>query len=139
LKTRRSIYFIQAKHQPFFKVGIANNVDRRLRELQVGCPLDLLLVQSWEAEYERIWQLESGLHTALRRYSTRGEWFKIHPNIMMPVLGRVAVLVDSATKTTIPEVGQEERVAIQELQRFQIDGFAVFKHIKPVNYLQQYE
>jgi Meiotically up-regulated gene 113 len=57
------------------KIGVSNNVDRRLEQLQTGCPWDL---QVMSLDYRPdAYQIEDYLHKKFRRYRIRpnGEWF----------------------------------------------------------------
>lgn len=72
---RDDLYIIQMGCTGAFKVGRSNDVPRRLRELQTGCPypLKVLLVAKGLAH------LEKGIHRTLVSYRTRygkGEWFR---------------------------------------------------------------
>lgn len=68
------VYFIQAGNDGPIKIGIAQDTDKRIRNLQVGNPLQLkLLLRVWS---ETPHHLESSLHKCFANLSTRGEWFK---------------------------------------------------------------
>lgn len=72
------VYFIQqdcdTKH---IKIGKADDVMRRLTELQTGSPYPLMLLHSIKAENsEHAFALESMLHDRLKKYRLSGEWFK---------------------------------------------------------------
>lgn len=55
------------------KVGVANNVNRRLKSLQTGNPNTLTLEFS---EYRnQPYKLETYLHQQLAKYRTKGEWY----------------------------------------------------------------
>jgi len=69
------LYLIQMAVTGDFKVGRSNNVKRRIRELQTGCPhpLRILLVAKGLGHQERM------VHRELRTYRCRvmkGEWFR---------------------------------------------------------------
>ena len=61
----------------FIKIGIANEPERRLRELQTGFPCDLKLLgyfkMSTESEARKV---ESSAHKLLNDHRQKGEWFK---------------------------------------------------------------
>jgi len=63
-------YFIATSGAPYFKVGIALEPEKRLGEIQVGCPLLCVLVASVPGDHEDY------LHHELRAHHVRGEWFK---------------------------------------------------------------
>jgi len=74
-----SVYFISTiseKHGDFLKIGVTSDIDRRMKEIQTGCPLPLKLeciipTSSKSAAY----LLESQLHNKFNQFMTCGEWF----------------------------------------------------------------
>lgn len=78
------VYFIQAgpvRGEGMIKIGIAIDLRRRMRNLQVGCPDDLNLIEAIEFG-DSAALVEKALHellTPLRRVRT--EWFAPHPFI----------------------------------------------------------
>ena len=76
------IYFIRCGNH--VKIGIANNIKRRLCILQIGNPVDLILLgavgtnQPDDDEY--------ALHVALHKYRTRGEWFALPDDVLAPLV-----------------------------------------------------
>jgi hypothetical protein len=71
------IYAIRAVGTEFVKVGKANSVGKRLKELEVGSPHELHIeaVADWHDAEER------RLHRYLRDCCVRGEWFKDSPRL----------------------------------------------------------
>lgn len=72
------VYIITAG--PFIKVGVAKNIDQRLNDLQVGCPLQYELV--WTSDRNRrtfAEILENAIHAKLNMHRVRGEWFDANP------------------------------------------------------------
>lgn len=66
------IYFIECVGTPFVKVGFAtSNADFRLKDLQVGNPLELRLVAVIAGSRSD----EKAIHRTLRHFRQRGEWF----------------------------------------------------------------
>ena len=66
------IYAIRAVGTEYIKIGKANSVGRRLKELEVASPFELHIeaVADWPDDEER------RLHIYLRPHYVRGEWFK---------------------------------------------------------------
>lgn len=66
------IYAISAEGTEAVKFGLARNPKFRLNELQVGCPLRLVLIASvgWHDQNERL------IHSVFEPELIRGEWFK---------------------------------------------------------------
>ena len=72
------LYFIQARS--YVKIGYASDPVDRMNELQVGNPIPMQIVavvrcnsQGHAQEFER------AIHSIVRRYSIRGEWFEYGP------------------------------------------------------------
>lgn len=72
------VYFVRhGEHGPI-KIGTAGDVERRLRSLQSGNPVTLVLLgamPAWGGE-------ESELHAAFAEHRIRGEWFRPHPDLI---------------------------------------------------------
>jgi hypothetical protein len=69
-------YFIQAGVDGPVKIGIAEDVEERLKQLQTGCPDDLRLIGRIHGN------CESDLHGRFERLRLRGEWFKPDVRLM---------------------------------------------------------
>lgn len=73
-----TIYFIGlALDDHFVKIGQANTVRTRLKELQTGNPFELKLIAAFKGH--GAW--ESELHRAFAAYHVRGEWFLMNARI----------------------------------------------------------
>ena len=72
------VYFIQSGYgkKPPIKIGVAENIDKRLLELQPGNPEELKVVASIKcANRMEAFNIESYLHRQLSKRKIRGEWF----------------------------------------------------------------
>ena len=59
------------------KIGIAKNVDGRLKELQIGNPQQLFVLYKIPMKSRsHAYMVEARLHRQLNKYKIRGEWFK---------------------------------------------------------------
>lgn len=74
----RCVYFIQAGESGPIKIGEADDVPQRLRELQTGNPeeLRLLGLLAWRPG------LEVDLHCRFYLEHVRGEWFRPAPELL---------------------------------------------------------
>lgn len=77
------VYIIQMGASKYYKIGISNNVNRRLKDLQTGNPLPLHIVATISLEMEQNADnqhftklLEKELHLAFQYCRQVGEWFK---------------------------------------------------------------
>jgi hypothetical protein len=58
------------------KVGLSNNPEKRIKQLQTGNHLKLKLEKYWEVPKELSRKIETLAHHKLRHsYAKRGEWF----------------------------------------------------------------
>ena len=71
----RSIYLIQSLDNGFYKIGIAKNPKKRIKQLQTGNPETLKLIKTFESEYASI--IEKTLHRRFSVYKLSGEWFNL--------------------------------------------------------------
>ena len=67
------VYFITDGE--FVKIGVADNVEKRLKELQTGNPKELTVVRS--VYCENPYYAEKLFHDLFRYKRVNGEWFKI--------------------------------------------------------------
>ncbi len=72
------IYFIRAgKHGNPIKIGIADNVEKRICELQTGNHCKLYLIVKIKADSRsHAESMEKWMHYRFKRKHIRGEWFK---------------------------------------------------------------
>lgn len=76
------IYLIRCAS--FVKIGIAENVEQRIRGLQTGNPFDLFLLKKFPSKEPK--NDERALHSMLVQYHKRGEWFHLPPTILARLL-----------------------------------------------------
>lgn len=73
------IYIITAtEFGGLYKIGMTSDVDRRLAEMQVGCPFPLYAVGAYRVE--RPFAVELMLHSFFYKKRIRGEWFRLDAN-----------------------------------------------------------
>lgn len=62
-----------AKYKGIYKIGVSGNVERRLKQLQCGCPG---IVPVYESTFlDNAFQVEHELHNEFKSYCIGGEWF----------------------------------------------------------------
>ena len=69
------VYLIKNSEDDTYKIGVAKDPNKRLRQLQTGCPYELLLIEKYQTEHYNT--IEKTFH---RRYSylkKEGEWFSL--------------------------------------------------------------
>ena len=70
------VYFIQAGKKGAIKVGITNNVEKRIETLQIGNPYKLRVLTLIPCESRtHAFEIERRIHKFFRRQNIRGEWF----------------------------------------------------------------
>ena len=77
------LYVLQNGDTDQYKIGITNDLNRRLGEIQTGCPFELKVVKVWtHRQREQIKKYERVLHKYYEkcgcRLRTNGEWFSLH-------------------------------------------------------------
>lgn len=76
------MYVLNNKGTDEYKIGITNNLNRRLSQLQTGCPNELVIVKTW-SHYRKdiIEKYERTLHRYFTKCGCRirenGEWFRL--------------------------------------------------------------
>ena len=66
------VYFIQSGPQGPIKIGVASNMTKRLKTLQIGNPVPLTVMATVDGGYE----LERELHARFMRGCIAFEWFR---------------------------------------------------------------
>lgn len=78
----QTLYILQNGNTDQYKIGITDNLNRRLSQLQTGCPEELRVVKLW-THYQRkvIKKYEMVLHRYYEKCGCRirknGEWFRL--------------------------------------------------------------
>ena len=68
-----SLYLLNAKGTCFYKIGITKkNIEKRISNLQTGCPYKLTLILEIEGNNDT----EKELHNEYQNFKEHGEWFK---------------------------------------------------------------
>jgi hypothetical protein len=68
------VYVLQAEGQDLFKIGrVKENLERRIKTLQTGCPFTIKLYTSFPSQFPE--RLEKLLHRLLIDSRQKGEWF----------------------------------------------------------------
>ena len=76
--TNPKVYLLKIVNdsETLYKIGYTGeSVHRRIRELQTGCPYEILLVDTYSSEYSRV--IETTLHHLFESKNTHGEWFRL--------------------------------------------------------------
>ena len=68
------IYIIRAEDTNYYKIGYTENVEKRLKGLQTGCPNNLILIDFFNGNYTH----ERQIQEHFKQYKIReiGEWFE---------------------------------------------------------------
>lgn len=73
MKTSKVKRIYVAEYNGNFKLGVSNNVPKRIRQLSCGCPTIKIIYQS---EYiSNAFELEAALHKLYKGKNIGGEWF----------------------------------------------------------------
>lgn len=78
----RYLYIIRCCPFIYYEIGITNNIEKRIKTLQIGCPFDLKFIVAVEADMEdflgrEIAYLEKFLHENYKHLNFKGEWFEL--------------------------------------------------------------
>ena len=78
----RYLYIVRCCPFNYYKIGITNNIEKRIKTLQIGCPFELKFIIAVEADMEdflgrEIAYLEKFLHGNYEHLKLKGEWFKL--------------------------------------------------------------
>lgn len=69
------VYLIRCDFTGHYKIGIANNPNKRLKQLQTAQSSKLTLMDKYQSKFAS--KIETNLHNLLRHYKLDGEWFDL--------------------------------------------------------------
>lgn len=76
MRKKGYIYFLD-DHNGHIKIGITDNLERRMKQLQTGNALELTLIHHIKVgDMTEAFELESLLHHALNNSKVKNEWFE---------------------------------------------------------------
>lgn len=83
------VYIIRCGRSQAFKVGVSKNPQRRLAQLQTGCPSRLSIV--FHQPVRDAWAVESTVHATLRSHGAHvmNEWFKLSDDEVISVADQI--------------------------------------------------
>lgn len=124
------LYFVVAEEVKKVKIGITTDIKHRIREMQVGCPIDLSVYAFVDLfGKSNAFKAEKKAHDVFRHHHHRGEWFhfteeckslihkqlqfcKSHQTMMSPEEERANVLLERVMELgpaqEEPEFGHED-------------------------------
>lgn len=71
---QQKVYLLES--DGFYKIGVADNITKRIRNLQTGNPHKINLVAA--CKFDKPHDLELGLHNLLKNVRDTGEWFRLN-------------------------------------------------------------
>lgn len=61
----------------YTKIGITNDVDKRLVSLRTSTPFEVNLIGSWKIGEDMVYAIEQYIHSEYAEFNTKLEWFKL--------------------------------------------------------------
>lgn len=80
VSTKSYLYIIYNSSNNYIKIGVTNNIDRRLAELQTASA-DILHILYISPKCDNAYEFENKIHDHFSKYRKNGEWFNISPYI----------------------------------------------------------
>lgn len=87
------VYLAHQDNTPYYKIGVSNNVERRLASLQTSSPSKIVLIKSIRTD--RYEHYEGELHERFAASRLNGEWFSFD----RATLGSVIRAMDAITNS----------------------------------------
>lgn len=97
MKSTTFLYVLKAGD--YFKVGITQNLNKRIKQIQTGCPLKISRVYYYtlDTKFEAM-ELEKEIHIFLNKISTSGEWFLVQDGFFYDIESYVKIKYKDLTK-----------------------------------------
>lgn len=88
----RTLYLLRHRNIPeYTKIGITNDIDKRIKSLQTASPTGLEVVYTINTRFAEI--LERHLHTKYNRKQSNLEWFRLSPVEVLDIIHYVETLI----------------------------------------------
>ena len=86
-KIKGHLYLLRSSCGGFFKIGITNNIKRRLTELKRSTPFDFLHVENFTGDGKLVFEMERAFRTSFTKAEMKGfngatEWFMWDPVVI---------------------------------------------------------
>lgn len=106
-----NVYFIATRARPsLVKIGRARDIEKRMAELQTGCPYEMYILGSIACRSDmHATGIEGKLHRMLRHSRMRGEWFELSR--------QMTFVLDRLSSTPCDRVGEAVVEALEECRR----------------------
>ena len=78
------LYIIGIEGTDYYKIGVSQNVDRRLRDLESSTPFTLNLLYC--EYYLNVYDIESHMHQMLKDFYVKSEWFDIDIDVIISII-----------------------------------------------------
>ena len=93
-RLRQYIYVIKNPLNETVKIGVANDVEKRMKQLQTGAGIELELIYK-SMICSNAFSIEKDVHKHFEEYRTFGEWFKINPTVVINFLEQQTFVLKS--------------------------------------------
>ena len=93
-KLRQYIYVIKNPLNETVKIGVAQDVDKRIKQLQTGAGIELELIYK-SIICSNAFAIERDVHEYFKEYRTFGEWFKVNSEIVIDFLEKQDFILKS--------------------------------------------
>lgn len=74
---KRYVYLVKSENG-LYKIGVSNNVERRIKQLQTGSPDKIIMIDKFLSDYP--FKVESTLHRINNIDNISGEWYSLDEN-----------------------------------------------------------
>lgn len=99
---------------PYAKIGMALNVEKRLKGIQIGSPLKLKIFGYFESDSPQT--AEAHIHQLLKSDNVSGEWFSISEKMICMLRSRFEIKDDILHELVVRCEDTPEQVRIRELE-----------------------
>ena len=73
MRDKSYVYLLKVSSDGIYKIGVAKDVNRRVKQLQTGNPEEIQILKTFHSQYP--YKIESYLHRKYKRNNVLGECF----------------------------------------------------------------
>lgn len=78
------IYFIKAENQDLYKLGVSNNAQRRIKDIDSYLPFDLVILSIHYLT--NVYDVEEMISKKLNKYNIRREWYMMSVDVASDIM-----------------------------------------------------
>lgn len=96
------IYIINIEDTDYYKIGVSQNPNRRIRDLESSTPFNIYLIYC--KFYEKVYEIEQYIHNKINSNYIKSEWFKLEFETVYDIMKELKIMNVNSIKKNTPQI-----------------------------------